>query len=204
MQWLSCKGICYFEAMLYPQLYAVVNGMLKLKDKEWEAFSAAFVHRLVPKKFNLLAPGQTAREAYFVLKGVTRLYYRKEDSDISANFIFENGFITSLESFLLRIPSRQGIETIEDCELLVITKDKLDALTETYPVFHQFSRAIAEWGFIMLQQRASSFILDSPEERYTNMMQQRPEILERVPQHMIASYLGVTPVSLSRIRKRIG
>lgn len=189
--------------MLHPELQAAVSKMIKLNKSEWQLFNEAFVHRSVPKKFNLLEPGQVAREAYFVVKGATRLYYLKDGEDISANFIFENGFITSLESFLLRTPSRQGVDTLEDTELLVITKEKLDALTLAHPVFHQFSRAIAEWGFIMLQQRASSFILDSPEERYYNMLQQRPEIMERVPQHMIASFLGITPVSLSRIRKRI-
>lgn len=115
--------------MLHPELQAAVSKMIKLNKSEWQLFNEAFVHRSVPKKFNLLEPGQVAREAYFVVKGATRLYYLKDGEDISANFIFENGFITSLESFLLRTPSRQGVDTLEDTELLVITKEKLDALT---------------------------------------------------------------------------
>lgn len=190
-------------APVYSQFYKVVNTMLPLTTKEWEAFADILVYRSVPKKFRLVNVGEVSREAYFINKGVARLFFEKEGEEISAKFMFENNFIAALESFLLQNASRQAIDTLEDCELLVIGRQKLDELTKAYPKFNLFSKAIAEQAFILLQRRASSFILDSAEERYLNMLQQRPEILERVPQHMIASYLGVTPVSLSRIRGRI-
>jgi CRP-like cAMP-binding protein len=177
--------------------------MLTLTQKEWDAFTEIFIYRSVPKRYRLTDAGEVAREAYFINKGLARLYFIKEGDEINANFIFENGFITSLESFLLQTPGKQAVETLEDCELLVIRKKDLDSLTAEFPKFNIFSKAIAEMAFIMLQRRASSFILESPEERYINMLKEKPAILERVPQHMIASYLGVTPVSLSRIRKRI-
>ena len=177
--------------------------MMPLSEKQWQAFSEAFIYREVPKRHLLTAVGSIAREAYFINKGAGRLYFIKDGEEISANFMFEGGFITSLESFLLQIPSRQAVETLEDSELLVLSKERLDALVAQQPTFNLFNKAIAEMAFVMLQRRASSFILDSPEERYNNMLVQRPEILSRVPQHMIASYLGVTPVSLSRIRKRV-
>lgn len=177
--------------------------MLPLSHSEWQLFTEVFVHRIVPKKHLLTGVGSTAREAYFLNTGAARLYFIKDGEEICANFIFEGGFITSFESFLMQSPSRQAVETLEECELLVLNKAKLEALIKAHPKFNMFSKAIAEQAFIMLQRRASSFILDSPEERYMNMISERPEILHRVPQHMIASYLGVTPVSLSRIRKRI-
>jgi CRP-like cAMP-binding protein len=188
---------------LFNQLYNVVSRMLPLSQKEWDVFAECFIYRAVPKKFRLVSVGDVSREAYFINKGATRLFFEKEGEEISANFMFENNFVASLESFLLQVPSRQAIDTLEDCELLVLSKQRLEELIRKQPQFNLFSKAIAETAFIMLQRRASSFILDSAEERYMNMLQQRPEILERVPQHMIASYLGVTPVSLSRIRKRI-
>lgn len=187
----------------YKQLYEAVKKMLPLTEKQWQAFTEIWVYREVPKKFRLVEVGSVAREAYFINKGAARLYFEKDGEEISANFMFEGNFIASLESFLLQTPSRQAIDTIEECELLVVSKERLDALTREYPVFNLFWKGIAEQGFIMLQRRASSFILDSAEERYNNMVTERPQILERIPQHMIASYLGVTPVSLSRIRKRI-
>ncbi len=188
---------------LFNQLYNVVSRMMPLSQREWDVFAESFVYRAVPKKFRIVSVGDISREAYFINKGAARLFFEKEGEEVSANFMFENNFVASLESFLLQVPSRQAIDTLEDCELLVLSKQRLEELIVKHPQFNLFSKAIAETAFIMLQRRASSFILDSAEERYTNMLQQRPEILERVPQHMIASYLGVTPVSLSRIRKRI-
>lgn len=177
--------------------------MLPFTEAEWQAFADIFIYRSVPKKFLLINQNDISREAYFINKGAARLYFLKDGEEICANFMFENNFIASLESFLLQTPSRQLVETLEDCELLVLSKQRLDEVIKQHPKFNIFSKAIAELAFILLQRRASSFILDSPEERYQNMLNERPGILERVPQHMIASYLGVTPVSLSRIRKRI-
>lgn len=188
---------------LFNQLYNVVSRMMPLSQREWDVFAESFVYRAVPKKFRLVSVGDISREAYFINKGASRLFFEKDGEEVSANFMFENNFVASLESFLLQVPSRQAIDTLEDCELLVLSKQRLEELIAKHQQFNLFAKAIAETAFIMLQRRASSFILDSAEERYTNMLQQRPEILERVPQHMIASYLGVTPVSLSRIRKRI-
>lgn len=187
----------------HASFYTVVNQMADLGPGEWKAFFDVLIYREVPKKFRLTDVGEIAREAYFINKGLARLYFLKDGDEINANFAFDNEFIASLQSFLLKVPSRQAVETIEDCELLVLNKKDLDELTMAYPKFHVFSKVVAEWAFITLQQRAASFILDSPEERYINMLRQRPNMLARVPQHMIASYLGVTPVSLSRIRKRI-
>lgn len=190
-------------APVHASFYAVVSRMAELGPEEWQAFFDVLIYREVPKKFRLTDVGEIAREAYFINKGLARLYFLKDGDEINANFAFDNEFIASLQSFLLKAPSRQAVETIEDCELLVLNKKDLDELTRQYPKFHVFSKAVAEWAFITLQQRAASFILDSPQERYMNMLRDRPNMLERVPQHMIASYLGVTPVSLSRIRKRI-
>ena len=190
-------------AQIHAAFYKVVSSMVQLTDEEWQAFFDILIYRDVPKKFRLTDVGEIAREAYFINKGMARLYFLKDGDEINANFAFESDFIASLQSFLLKAPSRQAVETIEDCELLVLNKKDLDSLTLAYPKFNIFSKAIAEWAFITLQQRAASFILDSPEERYMNMLRERPNMLEQVPQHMIASYLGVTPVSLSRIRKRI-
>lgn len=177
--------------------------MVPLTNKEQEAFADMLIYRSVPKKFMLVNVGDVSREAYFVNSGCARLFYRKDGEEVSANFVFENNFIASLESFLLQVPSRQAIETLEDCELVVLQKERLTELIKKHPRIESFSRAIAERAFIILQRRASSFILDSPEERYMKMLNEHPQISSRIPQHMIASYLGITPVSLSRIRKRI-
>lgn len=190
-------------AVPFAQLHAALAPLLPFTPTEWNEFASAFVYRQVPKKFVLTAPGSIAKEAYFINKGAARLYFVKDGEEINANFMFENAFIASLESFLMQTPSRQAVETLEESELLVLSKTRLNGLLASNLKFQLFLKVIAEQAFIMLQRRASSFILDTAEERYTDMINNRPQIAERVPQHMIASYLGVTPVSLSRIRKRI-
>ena len=104
--------------------------MMPLSEKQWQAFSEAFIYREVPKRHLLTAVGSIAREAYFINKGAGRLYFIKDGEEISANFMFEGGFITSLESFLLQIPSRQAVETLEDSEL------ENGFAVETYGVEH--------------------------------------------------------------------
>lgn len=188
---------------VYDLFFGAVRNMVSLTDKEQEAFADILIYRSVPKRFMLVNVGDISREAYFINSGCVRLFYRKDGEEVNANFVFENSFIASLESFLLQVPSRQAVETLEDCELVVLQKERLTELINKYPRIERFSKAIAERAFIILQRRASSFILDSPEERYMKMLNEHPQISSRIPQHMIASYLGVTPVSLSRIRKRI-
>ena len=101
------------------------------------------------------------------------------------------------------MPSIQTLETLEDCDLLVITKEGMENLYELVPKVNILTRKVAEQRFINSQMILSSFILDSPEERYRKFETHNKDLLLRVPQHMIASYLGITHVSLSRIRKRL-
>ncbi|HCR54650.1 MAG TPA: Crp/Fnr family transcriptional regulator, partial [Cytophagales bacterium] len=119
-------------------------------------------------------------------------------------FIFkEHLFASSYDSFLRKVPSLQTLETLEACELLVITYQKLEELYVTLPKINVLTRKVAEQRFINGQQILSSFLLESPEERYRRFEVQHKDLLQRVPQNMIASFLGITPVSLSRIRKRM-
>jgi CRP-like cAMP-binding protein len=159
--------------------------------------------RQVPKKFKLSEEGKIAKELYFILKGLVRLYYTKDGEEITG-FIFKEGlFSSSYDSFLRQVPSIQTLETLEDCELLVINYRRLQELYEELPKMQIVARKVAEQRFINGQMILSSFILDSLEERYRKFEEQHGDLLLRVPHHMIASYLGITPASLSRIRKRL-
>jgi CRP-like cAMP-binding protein len=112
-------------------------------------------------------------------------------------------FASCLESFIKQQPSTQNLETIEPCTLLVLSKEKLDMLYELVPKSHVIMRKVMEALFISSQQLLSSYILAGPQERYEHFARQYPHLVQRVPQYILASFLGVTPVSLSRIRKRI-
>jgi CRP-like cAMP-binding protein len=131
------------------------------------------------------------------------LYYTKDGEEITGFIFKENLFASSYDSFLRQVPGIQTLETLEDCDLLVLNKTALENLYEALPKMHILARKVAEQRFINAQMILSSFILDSPEERYRKFEEQHGDLLLRVPHHIIASYLGITPVSLSRIRKRI-
>ncbi|WP_256449994.1 Crp/Fnr family transcriptional regulator [Flavihumibacter rivuli] len=188
---------------MFSRLKTLVESQISLSRQEWQQFESAFTFRQVPRKFMLVREGDIARELYFVNKGVLRLFYNKEGEEVTG-FLFSEGlFASSYESFLRRAPSIQSLETLEDADLLVLTSDALEKLYQDVPRINILTRKIAEQRFINAQLLLSSFIMETPEERYRKFAEQHPEILLRVPQHIIASYLGITPVSLSRIRARL-
>ncbi len=188
---------------MFESIYRYVNHFISLTNKEKAIFESVFTFRQVPKNFVLIEEGKVANELFFINKGLLRLYYTKDGDDITG-FIFREGlFAGSYDSFLRRSPGIQTLETLEDCDLLAITADHMEQLYAEIPKMNILTRKIAEQRFINAQMILSSFILDSPEERYRKFEEQHKDLLLRVPQHMIASFLGITPVSLSRIRKRI-
>lgn len=187
---------------MFESFYRYTGSLVSFTEKEKQILESAFVYRQVPKKHKLTEEGRIAKELYFVLNGLVRLYYRKEGKEVTGYIFKEHLFAGSYESFLRQTPSIQTLETLEDCELLVITKKSIDHLYDTIPGMQVLGRKVAEQRFVNAQQILSSFILESPEERYLNFERQHGDLLLRVPHHIIASYLGITPVSLSRIRKR--
>lgn len=163
----------------------------------------SFTYAEIPARTQLLRAGQVASEIYLLLEGCLRLYYEKDGKDISGYFFTEGMFSGSYDSFITQTPSVHFIETIEPCKLLRIGYADFQSILAQHPNMNLFVRKILEERFIDLHQHFTSHILESPEERYLWLMQHRPALLERVPQHQLATFLGVTPVSLSRIRNRI-
>lgn len=188
---------------MFKLFHQVVSTFVSLTDAEKEILESAFIYREIPRKFKLVSLGEVATELYFINKGLIRLYYTKDIEEITGFIFKEQLFASSLDSFLRKTPSIQTLESLEDCELLVTTYDKLEELYQTVPKMNILTRKVAEQRFINGQQILSSFILDSPEERYIKFENQHKDLLQRVPLNIIASYLGITPVSLSRIRKRM-
>jgi CRP-like cAMP-binding protein len=188
---------------MFTELHSILSRFGTFSTSEKTIIEQCFTYREVPKKFRLVDSGMVARELYFVKKGLIRLYYEK-DGDEFTGFIFqENLFAGSFESFLTARPGRQILETLEDCKLLAITHDKLEFLYTAVPLINTVTRKIIESRLINGQKILASFVLDSPEERYKTFEKEHGDLLLRVPHHIIASYLGITPVSLSRIRNRI-
>jgi CRP-like cAMP-binding protein len=188
---------------MFENFYAYVSPIITFTEAEKQVLESAFSFRQVPRKFKLAEEGKVARELFFICKGLVRLYYTKDGLEITGYIFREKLFASSHDSFLRQLPSIQTLETLEDCDLLVISKAGLEQLYEKLPKMHILARKVAEQRFINAQMMLSSFILDSPEERYRKFEEQHGDLLLRVPHHIIASFLGITPVSMSRIRKRM-
>lgn len=169
----------------------------------WERCKGFFKVQQIPARTSLLREGEVARFMYFVKAGSLRLWFNKDGKDITFQFFMEGQAVSSLESFLREEPSLFSLESIEAATVVAISRPDWDRLHEIYP---QLRERFMQMILKRMEDYARLFlsrIKDSPAERYQALVQERPDLIRRIPQHFIASYLGITPVSLSRIRARI-
>jgi CRP-like cAMP-binding protein len=168
----------------------------------WNKFYHLFERLEVPAKTTLLEEGKVSRTMFFIEKGCLRTWVNNNGRDITTQFFFEGQKVSSIESFRTNQPSLYSIESIEPCILKTISQKDFKTILDSSPELkteleeHLFKRLVQS------QRLFFSYLKNSPQQRYEELVQQHPEIILRVPQHYIASYLGITSVSLSRIRNR--
>lgn len=171
--------------------------------EDWDEIGSMFKDVVVDSKTALLMEGEIAEKIYFVNQGCLRLWFNDDGKDITFQFFFEKQEVSSIESFYSNEPSIFNIEAIEDSHLTYIKKDDFQKLLYRYP---ELKERMSEMILNRLMNYTKLFlsrIKNSPEKRYLELITQDSQILKRVSHHYIASYLGITPVSLSRIRKRV-
>jgi CRP-like cAMP-binding protein len=154
----------------------------------------------VKKNTDLQPIGHTCKTIYFINKGVARIYYFKDGVDITESFAFENNIIARIESLFTGKPSRKAIQILEDSEVVAINSTELFKLYDTYPEIERLFRLIFEAAYVDTVNRIESIQFHTAEERYKALVKDAPDVLKRIPLKYIASYLGITQVSLSRIR----
>ena len=169
----------------------------------WEEIQTMFTEIQVPPKTTLLREGEIASRIYFISQGCLRLWFNDDGRDITFQFFTEYQEVSSFESFYYDEPSLFNIETIEFSHLIVIKKEDYQKLIKMFPQLKEYSSEILAERFMNYTKLFLSRIKDSPQKRYMELYSQNQQLLERIPHHYIASYLGITPVSLSRIRNRI-
>ena len=155
-----------------------------------------------PTKTTLLEAGETARNLYFIRQGCIRLWFNQDGKDVTLQFFFEGQGVASIESFLQGTPSPFSVETIEPTTAWVCERTDLLRLAENFTELKDEFNTLIVNRLINYTHLFLSRIKDTPQERYENLLREHPEIIQRVPQHYIASFLGITPVSLSRIKNR--
>ncbi len=154
-----------------------------------------------PARYKLIKSGSVANKIFFVEKGACRSYYLKDGNEITTWFTFENDFTTSFYSFISNEPSHETIELLEDSVLYGLKFNDLNSLTEEYPAINHLYRKVLELNFVR-QEKLHTERLATAKEKYQNLIIKFPGILQRVPLGHIASYLGITQSTLSRIRRK--
>jgi CRP/FNR family transcriptional regulator, anaerobic regulatory protein len=188
---------------MFEQILNRLSQLVLLDKSEQDYFVNKLQVKQYKKKELVLQEGQVCNYTYFINKGCFRYYYLVDGKENTAQFFFENGWYTDFESFLSGKPTKQNIETLENTELLLLSSKDLHELYNEIPKFERLGRQMAENAFLGVRHRNEMLENHSAEERYLKLMKERPKVFERVPQHYIASYLGIQPESLSRIRKKI-
>lgn len=189
---------------MYEQLAKSIGDKVTLTEAEFEVCKTFFIPKKIRKKQTLLLEGDVCTYNAFIEKGILRSYTTDEKGhEHIMQFAFEGWWITDLSSFLMGEHSTFTIEAIEDSELLLLTATAREELMDALPVFERYQRLLLQNAYIALQKRVNSALTATAEEKYTKLTISYPDIVARVPQHMIASYLGLSPETLSRVRKQI-
>ena len=180
-----------------------IQNLITLSTTEKDIVVSLFEEKKIKKGDFFLEEGKICKHVGFVTKGLLRYYMNHDGEDKTYEFAQENDFICNYESFIPQTPSTKNIQALEDCEIFQISYDNLQLFYRFISQAERFGRLVIEQVFIQILQDLSSFYTDTPELRYEKILKKHPELLQRMSQYHIASYVGVKPQSLSRIRKRI-
>ena len=180
-----------------------IEPYISLSDEEKELLENSVTKKTFNKKELIFEEGKIANEIYFVSKGCVRLFYNVQGLDKTAFFYTEGKFICAGESFTFNVPALENYESVEPTELLIFSKQDIEKLILQIPKMEIIARVAVENELITSQKVIASFITKSPEERYLDLLNTQRELFQRVPQQYIASFLGVSPETLSRIKKRV-
>ncbi len=174
-----------------------------LTEEMWVKMQECAIVQEYKKGELYISPGEQENHVTFISKGGFRYYSVVDEKEVVCEFVFENNYLSEYESFLRRTPAKIFIQALEDSTVVKFHHQHVQECYNNYPLIERFGRLIAEKFLIDAIDRMNSLLSSSPEERYNKLAEEKPELLQRVPQYMIASFIGVTPEALSRIRRRL-
>ena len=188
------------------EILKYVSKFIALTEEETKAILEDITIQKFKKGTTLLNEGKVSKEGFFILKGCIRQYCIINGEERTTNFFTEEQWVLSRKSYTQGIPADHYFSCVEDCILLIGNIEKETNFFQKiskFPRLQSLSRSIIEKEIGEYQDTLTTYITDTPEQRYLKLLKNRPELMQRVPQHQLASYIGVKPESLSRIRKRI-
>ena len=185
-------------------LFSHIVEKVSLTEADQEAISGYFVAKKLRKRQYLLQEGEVCKYLTFVAKGLLRTYNVDEKGDEHMSiFGWEGWWVSDFNSFLSGEPAVFNIDAIEESEVLMISLANYEALTLAVPIMDRYFRILYQNSLVTKERRLMSSISHSAEEKYVALLESNPQIIERIPQNLIASYLGIAPETLSRIKKQL-
>jgi CRP-like cAMP-binding protein len=189
---------------MFDLLRAHIQRRISLTEDEFHHCTGFFIPKKIRKSHFLLQQGEVCKYLAFVVKGCLRQCTLDENGEEHVvQFAIEDWWISDMYSFLTGEPATYTIDALEDCEVLLLDRTLQENLCNELPKFERFLRLLLERNFVAKERRIAASLSLSAEEQYLSLLRIYPDIARRVPQNQIASYLGITPQSLSRIRKEL-
>ncbi len=184
------------------QIRQVMKQMIDVSEEELSNFLKNAIVKTVKRQVVISKPNIIPNEIYFINKGIIRVsIIDKSGTEHTIHFALENQFIADYSNFIQKLPSFYSLQTMEETELVVLPRSAIEWGYQNLKDGQKMGRLIAEYYFIYQDDRIKNLYIRTPKERYDNITDVFPNIHNRVPQHMIASYLGITPIHLSRLKK---
>jgi CRP-like cAMP-binding protein len=177
--------------------------MPEFPDDSWLELQNLFTIRHLRKGDFISKAGEVVKNVSFIKEGLGRFYYNVDGKESISGFFVTGDYVSDYASFITQTPSHLYVEVMSDSTIIDLSYENMQIAYKRFPEFQKFGRLIAEYLYIMVSDRTATLLLKSPEQRYLDFMKNSAYLVQLVPQYMIASYLGVTPEALSRIRKRI-
>jgi CRP-like cAMP-binding protein len=189
---------------MFDILYQHITNKVKLTPSEWEYIKTQCIPKKIRKRQYLIQVGDKAEFFTFVSKGCLRSYTVDENGEEHiVQFAIEGWWIGDLSAFLTNEKASYNVDALEDTEVLIMEREAQERIIDQVPMYERYLRLLLQSNYVAMHRRLVSAISTTAEEKYLRMQHQYPDIMQRVPQHMIASYLGLKPETLSRIRKKL-
>ena len=182
-----------------------IEQIAKVSDDDWNIFSSFLKKQTIPKKTIFHKIGEIENYISFIEKGIVRLFIPSEDieKETTFGFCFKYEFVSAYDSFLTRLPSTYQLETLTDATIWSINYKDLQEVYRKTKIGNFIGRFSSEKLFLIKSKREQSLLFESAKTRYLNLFKERPKLIKQIPLKYIASYIGITPQALSRIRKNI-
>ena len=179
----------------------VISHYIEISNEEWMSYSSKFQVKEIMKKEIILSQGDICRDVFFVVDGLLRVFFVDNNGEEKTfHFSFENTFSADYESFLKKIPSNYSIQALEDTTIVLMSFEMLHDGYKILANGEKLGRLLAEEYFFIFNDNIQAIYTQSPIVRYNNLIKKFPNILQRIPQHYIASYLNISSVHLSRLK----